>query len=138
MRYEEPSIEKALTNFKNKNIKKINVVSLYPHNAMATTVTTELETLAVADRIANDFELIFVKPFYNNESYINAVSNTIKPHLESDSYDKIVFSYHGSLGGKLKKLMKLGSIVFQQLVVVKSKMKVQKTVTGHIQELRQV
>ena len=93
MRYEDPSIENALINFKNKNVRKIYVVSLYPHNAMATTVTTELETLNVAESIANDFELIFVQPFYNNESYIEAVTNTIKPHLESESFDKIVFSY---------------------------------------------
>ena len=112
MRYEEPSIEKALTNFKNKDIKRIYVVSLYPHNAMATTVTTELETLAVANRIANDFKLTFVKPFYNNESYISAVSNTIKPHLESDSYDKIVFSYHGIPRRQAKKTDETGEHCF--------------------------
>ena len=61
MRYEDPSIENALINFKNKNVRKIYVVSLYPHNAMATTVTTELETLNVAESIAIDLELIFVQ-----------------------------------------------------------------------------
>ena len=44
MRYEEPSIERALHKFKKNEINKIYVISLYPHNAMATTVTTELET----------------------------------------------------------------------------------------------
>ena len=40
MRYEDPSIENALLNFKNKGIYKIIVISLYPHNALATTITT--------------------------------------------------------------------------------------------------
>lgn len=112
MRYEDPSIKNALMNFKNKNIKKIYVVSLYPHNAMATTVTTELETLDVATSISNDFELIFVKPFYNNESYIEAVTNTIKPHLELDSFDKIIFSYHGIPRRQAKKTDETGEHCF--------------------------
>jgi len=95
MRYEEPSIEKALNKFKENEINKIYVISLYPHNAMATTVTTELETRNVAMNISNDFELIFTKPFFDNEEYINAMVNSIRPYVENKSYDKIIFSYHG-------------------------------------------
>ena len=84
MRYEEPSIENALINLKNNGKNKIYVISLYPHNAMATTLTTELETRVVANKISNDFELIFTKPFYDNEIYINAMSNSIKPYIEFD------------------------------------------------------
>ena len=65
MRYEEPSIERALHKFKKNEINKIYVISLYPHNAMATTVTTELETRNVAMNVSNDFELIFTKPFFD-------------------------------------------------------------------------
>ena len=81
MRYEDPSIEQALKNFEKKGINKIYVISLYPHNAMATTVTTELETRHVAMNISNDFELIFTKPFFDNEEYINAMVNSIKPYV---------------------------------------------------------
>ena len=95
MRYEEPSIEKALHKFKKNEINKIYVISLYPHNAMATTVTTELETRNVAMNVSNDFELIFTKPFFDNEEYINAMVNSIRPYVENKSYDKIIFSYHG-------------------------------------------
>ena len=95
MRYEEPSIEKALNNFKRKGVNKIYVISLYPHNAMATTITTELETRNVAMNVANDIELIFTKPFFDNEEYINAMVNSIKPYVENESFDKIIFSYHG-------------------------------------------
>tara|TARA_B100001113_G_scaffold353461_1_gene357878 strand:+ start:176 stop:1195 length:1020 start_codon:yes stop_codon:yes gene_type:complete len=95
MRYEDPSIENALLNLKNKGIKKINVISLYPHNAMATTITTEMETRLVANNVDKDFELVFTKPFFDNEIYIDAMTNTIKPYLENESFDKIIFSYHG-------------------------------------------
>ena len=74
MRYEDPSIENALLNFKNKGVNKIIVISLYPHNAMATTITTEMETRIVANKVSRDFELTFTKPFFDNEIYINAIS----------------------------------------------------------------
>ena len=95
MRYEEPSIGKALNKFKNNNVNKVYVISLYPHNAMATTVTTELETKTVAMKISREFELVFTKPFFDNDEYINAIANSIKPYIENKSFDKIVFSYHG-------------------------------------------
>ena len=112
MRYEEPSIEKALINMRNKGISKIYVISLYPHNAMATTITTELETRLVAQKVSNDFELIFTKPFYDNEIYINAMSNSIKPYIEKGEFDKIIFSYHGIPKRQAKKTDETGDHCF--------------------------
>ena len=112
MRYEEPSIEKALSNFKKKGINKIYVISLYPHNAMATTVTTELETRNVAMNVASDIELIFTKPFFDNEEYINAMVNSIKPYVENHSFDKIIFSYHGIPKRQAKKTDETGEHCF--------------------------
>ena len=108
MRYEDPSIENALLNFKSKGIYKIIVISLYPHNAMATTITTEIETRIVANKLSEDFELVFTKPFFDNEIYINAISKTIKPHIEKASFDKIVFSYHGIPKRQAKKTDETG------------------------------
>ena len=112
MRYEEPSIEKALHKFKKNEINKIYVISLYPHNAMATTVTTELETRNVAMNISNDFELIFTKPFFDNDEYINAMVNSIRPYVENKSYDKIIFSYHGIPKRQAKKTDETGEHCF--------------------------
>ena len=112
MRYEDPSIENALLNFKNKGINKIIVISLYPHNAMATTITTEMETRIVANKVSEDFELTFTKPFFDNEIYINAVSNSIKPFIEKASFDKIIFSYHGIPKRQAKKTDETGEHCF--------------------------
>ena len=112
MRYEDPSIEKALVNFNSKGINKIIVISLYPHNAMATTITTEMETRIVANKISENFELIFTKPFFDNEIYINTLSNSIKPYLEKSSFDKIIFSYHGIPKRQAKKTDETGEHCF--------------------------
>ena len=97
---------------RNKGISKIYVISLYPHNAMATTITTELETRSVAQKVSNDFELIFTKPFYDNEIYINAMSNSIKPYIEKGEFDKIIFSYHGIPKRQAKKTDETGDHCF--------------------------
>ena len=95
MRYEEPSIENALINLKDQGCEKLFVVPLYPHNAMATTLTTEVEVKKIADNIFKNIEIVFVKPFYNNKKYINALKKSIEPFIEEENYDKVIFSYHG-------------------------------------------
>ena len=112
MRYEDPSIENALINFKNKGIFELIVISLYPHNAMATTITTEMETRIVANKVSEDFKLTFTKPFFDNEIYIDAVSNSIKPFIEKASFDKIIFSYHGIPKRQAKKTDETGEHCF--------------------------
>ena len=43
MRYEDPSIKDALEELKEHSYKKIYVIPLYPHYAMSTVLTTQLE-----------------------------------------------------------------------------------------------
>jgi len=95
MRYEEPSIENAIRNLKNEGFEKLFVVPLYPHNAMATTLTTEIEVQRIVDNIFENLELVFIKPFFNNKNYIDALKKSIQPFIEKNKYDKLIFSYHG-------------------------------------------
>ena len=95
MRYEEPSIKEALEKLKNQGCKKLFVITLYPHNAMATTITTEVEVRRIADNVFQELELVFIKPFYGNKQYINALKKSIEPFIEKDHFDKLIFSYHG-------------------------------------------
>jgi len=93
MRYQEPSIENVIKKYKENNVEELTVISLYPHNAMSTTLSTELAVKEVVRRIYPDLKLSFVEPFYDNPLYIKALSESIKPYLKD--IDKLVFSYHG-------------------------------------------
>ena len=95
MRYEDPSIELALNNLKLNGFNKIYVVPLYPHNAMATTITTKVEVERLANEIFPEAELNFIKPFYKNEKYIKAISKGVRKYLLEHNFDKLIFSYHG-------------------------------------------
>ena len=112
MRYESPSIENALRNLKANGFNKIYVVPLYPHNAMATTITTQVEVEKLANEIIPKAELFFIKPFYNNDKYIKAVSNKVREYITTEKFDKLVFSYHGIPKRQAKKTDETGSHCF--------------------------
>jgi ferrochelatase len=40
------------------------------------------------------FKLTTIRPYYNNEDYILALAESIRPYL-NEGYDKLLFSYHG-------------------------------------------
>ena len=92
MRYEDPSIELALNNLKSNGFNKVYVVPLYPHNAMATTITTKVEVERLAREIYPEAELRFIKPFYKNEKYIKAISKGVRKYLSQHNFDKLILS----------------------------------------------
>ena len=94
MRYEDPSIKSALLNLKEEGYKKIYVIPLYPHYAMSTVLTTQIEVQRVASELYYDPQFEFVDHFYNHPDYIDALAESIRPYV-SEEYDKILFSYHG-------------------------------------------
>ena len=112
MRYEEPSIENVLKTLKEEGCNKLFVVPLYPHNAMATTITTEMEVKRVAESLSYDLDLIFIKPFYDNAKYLDALKKSIDPFIKKEKFDKLIFSYHGIPKRQAKKTDITGSHCF--------------------------
>ena len=104
MRYAEPSIKNGIHALIDEypDLTHITAVPLYPHYAMATTKTVIEKT----DQVMNDFfpqlTIDYVPPFYNHNSYINALADTISDHL-TDKIDYLLFSYHGIPVRHLKK-----------------------------------
>tara|TARA_B100001029_G_C15056661_1_gene454903 strand:+ start:1053 stop:2063 length:1011 start_codon:yes stop_codon:yes gene_type:complete len=93
MRYQYPSILECIQKYKKLSIKELIILPLYPHNAISTTLSAEIKIKEVINTIYPELDLIYVKPFFNNKKYIEALSETIKPHL--NKIDKLIFSYHG-------------------------------------------
>jgi protoporphyrin/coproporphyrin ferrochelatase len=101
MRYGNPSIAKALREFQQLGVRKIIVLPLYPHYAAATTGST-------FDAIAKELitwrwvpELHFINGYYDNELYIESLSNSVREQLDllsnsNQKPQKIIFSYHGT------------------------------------------
>lgn len=113
MRYQNPSVEKALETFKNKGFERIVVVPLFPQYASATSGSVHDEVM----RLVKDWqivpELLFVHQFFAQPAFISATAdvwaNFIGSKLgvqaethsywelqkQSGHYEHVVFSYHG-------------------------------------------
>lgn len=94
MRYGNPSIQAGLKNLKKRGCRDILVIPLYPQYAMSTTETVIEKCLEVQKKYYPELKLQFEPPFYNHPDFIRILSQSIKNQLP-ESYDMLLFSYHG-------------------------------------------
>jgi protoporphyrin/coproporphyrin ferrochelatase len=96
MRYGSPSPKDAFDNLvkQHPDLEEVIAVPLYPHYAMASYETAVEYTKEIYKSYQYRFKLSFIKPFYDEACYINAMVENMKPHL-LQAYDHILFSYHG-------------------------------------------
>lgn len=96
MRYGNPSPTKAFDKllYNHPDIEEVLVIPLYPHFAMSSFETAVDYAKESYEAKNYSFKLSFIKPFYNNELYINAMVANMQSYLQT-SYDHILFSYHG-------------------------------------------
>ncbi len=96
MRYGNPTAKDGFDNLMKRQpgLEEVIAVPLYPHYAMSSYETAVEHAKAVHKKNNYPFKLEFVKPYYNNADYINALAERMRPYLNKD-YDHILFSYHG-------------------------------------------
>ncbi|MBD3297675.1 MAG: ferrochelatase [candidate division Zixibacteria bacterium] len=95
MTYGSPSIPHAVKALgANPEIQTINLLPLFPHYAMSTFETIVVAVQDAMKRFAPGKHLRVIKPFYDNEAYINALVDNTREYLQRD-YDHLLFSYHG-------------------------------------------
>ncbi len=95
MRYQNPSLEKAVEIFKDKAITKLIVIPLYPQYASASTGSTIEEVMRVIGQWQIIPELKIVSNFCDDPLFIKAFAEQGKKYMNEQSYDHILFSYHG-------------------------------------------
>ncbi len=94
MRYQNPSIKEVLSNLNISNIEELIVLPLFPQYTSATTgsvieaVMDEMKSWEIFPRIK------FISEFSMHPAVINAFSQKIASY-NVDTYDHILFSYHG-------------------------------------------
>jgi len=96
MRYGHPTPTTAYDALLKKmpDLEEVILMPLYPHYAMSSYETAVEYMRYVHKKNKYLFILTTIKPYYNNEDYINALTESIKPYLEQN-FDKLLFSYHG-------------------------------------------
>jgi ferrochelatase len=96
MRYGSPSPKQTYDKLlkENPGLEEIVLVPLYPHYAMSSYETAVEYAKEQYAKGKYSFRLTFIKPYYNNPQYLDALAESIRPYLQQD-YDHLLFSYHG-------------------------------------------
>jgi protoporphyrin/coproporphyrin ferrochelatase len=96
MRYGTPSPKEAFDKLaaEHPDLENVLLIPLYPHYAMSSYETAVEYAKEQHKEGGYRFGLETIKPYYDNEDYLDALCDSIRPHLEKD-YDQILFSYHG-------------------------------------------
>ncbi len=104
MRYGNPTPEAAFDKLvkENPELEEVLAIPLYPHYAMSSYETAVESAKEVHAQNKYPFKLTFLKPFYNEANYINALAENIRPYLQQP-HDHILFSYHGIPGRHIRK-----------------------------------
>ncbi len=93
MRYQSPSLEKALEEL--KAFPKIIVIPLFPQYASATTGSVQQKVMEMLEGWINIPEVIFVSNFLEEPLFIEAFAELARSYMQNQDYDHFVFSYHG-------------------------------------------
>jgi ferrochelatase len=112
MRYGEPSIETVLSRLAAQGIKKVTLAPLYPQFADSTVTTVVEEARRVIRDKRLSFGLALLPPFFNQPEYLDALVQSVKPHLEQD-YDHLLLSFHGLPERHITKLDPTGNHCFK-------------------------
>lgn len=94
MRYGNPSLKYVLKDIMKNKYDELLVLPHYPQYATSTTLSTINKVKKELKDFADAPKLKFVDQFYDHPAFINAFVHNIKMH-DVDSYDHVVFSYHG-------------------------------------------
>lgn len=89
-RYTKPSLKEALHEL--QDCKKIIILPLYPQYSSSTTQSSVEAAQKLINKLKISAQLKIIKYFYQNESFLTAQANQIKPFIEKNDF--ILFSYH--------------------------------------------
>ena len=96
MRYGNPSPKDAFDELvaKNSDLEEVILIPLYPHYALSSYETAYKYAEEQHKKGGYGFKLTTIKPFYDDEYFLHALTESIRPYVEQE-YDQILFSYHG-------------------------------------------
>jgi ferrochelatase len=94
MRYQSPAIPDAVARLRDRGVRRVLLIPLFPHFAMSSFETAVERVKEVAAASAPGMEIRVQAPYYADPDYIRALAASAAPQLAS-GYDHLLFSFHG-------------------------------------------
>jgi ferrochelatase len=95
MRYQNPSIEKALNELRDAAVDRIIVLPLFPQYAAASTGSVQEKVMDLVKDWWVVPSISFISTFTDDAGFINAFAVRGRAELARHDYDHVLFSYHG-------------------------------------------
>ncbi len=102
MRYQRPSVESALEKLLQQQVSEIIVFPMFPQYASATTGSVHDEVMRLLRQKDTIPNVKFINSYYDYEPIIEIFADNAR-QFDLDSYDHIIFSYHGLPQRQLRK-----------------------------------
>lgn len=102
MRYQNPSIESAIKNLLRMQVSEIIVFPMFPQYASATTGSIHEEVMRILARQETIPNVKIINSYYDHEPVIDIFADNAR-RFDLDSFDHIIFSYHGLPQRQLRK-----------------------------------
>jgi protoporphyrin/coproporphyrin ferrochelatase len=94
MRYQNPSIEQALSKLKAGLVESIKVIPLFPQYASASTGSVMQLVMELVSKWQTIPPISFVNSFHDNQKMIEIFADNARKH-QVNTYDHVLFSFHG-------------------------------------------
>jgi len=94
MRYQNPSIERAIQKLRDAKVDELFLIPLFPHYAMSSYESAVERVKEVAARLAPKMRIQTQPPYFDDPDYIEALVASAEDYLRS-GYDHLLFSFHG-------------------------------------------
>lgn len=94
MRYQNPSVKKALQEFAQAGVDDLTIVPLFPQYSSAAWGSAAEEVLDQSKLMWNVPSVNFVKPFYDRGEWAELYAKRTRELMEKP-WDHVIFSYHG-------------------------------------------
>ncbi len=108
MRYQSPSIAEALGRLKEALVESIQVLALFPQYASASTGSVYDKVMEIVKDWQTIPTISFINSFHDNEGMIETFAANGRKY-QPETYDHILFSFHGLPQRQLKKCDHIGN-----------------------------
>jgi ferrochelatase len=104
MRYAEPTIDRALTEFKDEGVTDVLLAPMFPQYAEATTGSSVKFTLNEIERRNLGIKTATLPSFYNEDAFIQPSVDIAKATIQNKKVDHYLFSFHGLPESHIRKI----------------------------------
>jgi ferrochelatase len=94
MRYQNPSIERAIRRLSHVGVNELLLIPLFPHYAMSSYESAVERVKELAGKLASGMRVHVQPPYYDHPDYVAALAASAEPYLQK-GFDHLLFSFHG-------------------------------------------